>query len=174
MRILAISGSLRAQSTNTTLLQALRSVAPAGVAVVVYTELHQIPLFNPDLETASLPPVIRWRAALADADALVISSPEYAHGIPGALKNALDWVVGSGELSRKRVGLLHASGRGVHAQASLRDILTTMDAVLMPGADVTIELLGQSRTAEEIAADPAHRAALTAFLAALTHAPGPS
>lgn len=164
MRILAISGSLRAQSTNTSLLEALRLRAPDGVEVLLYDRLEQIPPFNPDLEmTQELPAVLHFRAALQWAEAVVFSTPEYAHGIPGSLKNALDWVVGTGELSRKPVTLVNASGRGVYAQAALREVLKTMDAVFVEAAEATIDLQGRKLTAEQITADPGLAAGIDGF-----------
>jgi chromate reductase len=97
MRILAISGSLRAQSTNTILLRSVALVAPAAISVVLYDEMETLPPFNPDLDLDPGPePVLRFRAALRDSSAVVFSTPEYAHGIPGSLKNALDWVLEAG------------------------------------------------------------------------------
>ncbi len=155
MRIVAISGSLRAQSTNTALLRALVLLAPPELEIVLYEELDQIPPFNPDIEeTPDSSPVSRFRAALRDSAAVLFSTPEYAHGIPGVLKNALDWVVGSGELSGKPVVLVHASSRGKYAQASLKEILTTMDARVIADAEATVELLGKDLTPAEIAKDP--------------------
>lgn len=165
MRILAISGSLRAQSSNTSLLRALMLVAPPELEVVLYKELDQIPPFNPDREEVSeASPVARFRAEVRDSAAVVFSTPEYAHGIPGALKNALDWIVGSGELSGKPVVLLNASSRGKYAQESLREVLKTMDARVLADAEVTLELLGKDLNAEEIAGKEEYATALHSFL----------
>src|SRR5512138_474853 len=126
VRVLAISGSLRAASSNTALVGAAVLLAPGGVEVSAYQGLADIPPFNPDLDTA-VPPaaVVRFRDALVGCDAILISSPEYAHGVSGVLKNALDWVVSSGELIDKPIALVNASARSIHAQASLRETLTT-------------------------------------------------
>src|SRR5262249_37530282 len=78
--------------------------------------------------------VMNFRARLNGAAAVVICSPEYAHGVPGALKNALDWVVGSGELVGKPVGVWNLSARAVHAHASLVETLQTMSALVLPEA----------------------------------------
>ncbi len=154
MRILAISGSLRAQSTNTALLRAAALVAAPPIEVVLYAEMEALPPFNPDVDFDPAPePVLRFRAALRDASAVVFSTPEYAHGLPGSLKNALDWVVGSGELSGKPVALMNASARGEYAQAALREVLKTMDARLVSEAEITVPLLGRSLSAVEIAED---------------------
>jgi chromate reductase, NAD(P)H dehydrogenase (quinone) len=155
VHILAVSGSLRAQSTNTNLLRAAALIARSHVDLLVYEQLAAIPPFNSDLDMEPAPePVAHWRAALRDCSAVLFSTPEYAHGVPGTLKNALDWVVGSGELSGKPVALFNASSRGEYAQASLREILKTMDARLLSDAEVTIPLLGKVLDAFEIAANP--------------------
>ena len=130
-RIIAISGSLRQRSSNTTLLRALASVAPPDVEVVLYDGLGALPHFNPDLdeEGAAVPPAVcDLRTLLTGADAIVISSPEYAHGVPGTLKNMLDWLVSTGELVGKPVALLNASpSGGEYAQRALLETLRTMN-----------------------------------------------
>ncbi|WP_199720833.1 NADPH-dependent FMN reductase [Azospirillum cavernae] len=153
MRVLAISGSLRAASTNSALLRAAAAVAPDGVTVTVFAGLDGrgvggLPLFNPDDDGGdgepALPTVRAFRAALVAADAVVIACPEYAHGVPGALKNALDWVVASGELVDKPTALLHASPRSAYARAALAEVLTVMSARLVEEASVTIPLMGKT------------------------------
>src|SRR5215510_1063207 len=113
MQILAISGSLRADSSNAALLRAAAACAPDGMEFRFYDrQLGGLPHFNPDLdgEGAVAPPAVaELRALLGAADGVLICTPEYAHGIPGALKNALDWIVSSGELERKPVALIVAS-----------------------------------------------------------------
>jgi len=165
MRVLAISGSLRAQSTNTTLLRAVAMVAPRGIEVELFEEIDRIPPFNPDLEERYAAGAVGgFREAIRGHDVVVFSTPEYAHGIPGALKNALDWIVGSGELSGKPVALMHASARGVYAVAALKEVLTTMDARLVHEAEVTVPLLGKEMTAEAIAQTPEFAERLSASL----------
>jgi len=131
MRIVAISGSLRAASSNTAVLRALAAIAPVGVDVVLYDGAGGLPHFNPDLdeEGAAAPESVRaLRELLAGADAIVISSPEYAHGVPGSLKNLLDWLVSAGELAGKPVALLNASPwGGEYAQNALFETLRTMN-----------------------------------------------
>jgi NAD(P)H-dependent FMN reductase len=127
--VLAISGSLRAGSTNTTLLRAAAMLAPDGMTVESYDGLGTLPHFNPDLDRegdAPPPAVADLRARVDAADALLISSPEYAHGVPGTLKNALDWLVSSPVIVGKRVALLNASVRATYAHASLTETLTVM------------------------------------------------
>ena len=110
LRMVAISGSLRLASSNTTVLHALQAIAPASVIVSLYDGLGNLPYFNPDLDGESdtpPPPVGQLRTQIGQADGLLISSPEYAHGVPGVLKNALDWLVSSLEFPRKPVALLN-------------------------------------------------------------------
>ena len=149
--------------------------------VMFFEGLGDLPHFNPDLEGSGddPPPVQDFCARLRAADGVLISSPEYAHGIPGVLKNALDWVVGSGELVGKPVALLGASPHSTHAQASLTEVLTTMAAVLIPEASVTLPLRGKGLDAAGIAADAEFsktlRSALAAFaLAVDAHRTSPS
>jgi NAD(P)H-dependent FMN reductase len=154
--VLAISGSLRAGSSNTAVLEAMRLVAPAGIAVTLYDGLAALPAFNPDLEEADdLPREAReLRGRVAESDAIVVCSPEYAHGLPGSLKNLLDWLVGSVDFPGKPVALVAASGRSVHAQAQLAEVLRTMSARLVPADAVVVPLPGRSTDAATIAADP--------------------
>ena len=169
--LLTVSGSLRAGSSNSALLAAAALVAPACVEVVSYDTLADLPAFNPDIEEGPGPlpnAVARWRAALITADATLISSPEYAHGVAGALKNALDWVVGSGELVGKRVGLLSASAASRFAHAQLVETLTVMNWTLVPEATLILDIPRRGVTAEQLAADPRVAATLSGVVAALT------
>jgi chromate reductase, NAD(P)H dehydrogenase (quinone) len=161
MRVLAISGSLRASSSNTALLQAAAVLAPPGVEVTLYDRLGDLPQFNPDIDGELVSTSVKdLRSRLQAADGVVFSVPEYAHGVPGALKNALDWVVGSGELVDKPVVLFNASSRATYAQASLTETLTVMSAKLVPEASITVQLLGKPYNAGQIADDAGMSAAL--------------
>jgi chromate reductase len=157
LRILAISGSLRKASTNTAALEAMGRLAPSDVSVTLYRGLASLPPFNADDdgEGVRLPEAVEaFRAVVGQSDALVIASPEYAHGIAGALKNALDWLVASDAFPGKPVVLVNAAPRAFHAQASLREVLSTMAARLMPEAFVSVPLTGKAVTADDILADP--------------------
>ena len=165
MKLLAVSGSLRADSLNTALLRALAGAAPAGVEVKLFGGLRDLPPFNPDDEEGENAAVTAWRTALRGADAVVISSPEYAHGIPGAFKNALDWVVGSAEFDGKPALLLCASARGQHAPAQLAEVLRTMGArVQGPHA---LDLPNTVAAAQAALRIPARQAEARELLAAL-------
>ena len=173
-QLMTVSGSLRTGSSNTALLAAAALVAPPAVTVSVYTALGTLPAFNPDIEEAAarVPlPVRRWRTALAAADMLLISTPEYAHGIPGALKNALDWLVGSGELVGKPVGVINPSAASRFAFAQLIEVLSVMSATVVPAATVVLDLPRRGLDAAQLAADitvaPSLRGAISALLAAL-------
>jgi NAD(P)H-dependent FMN reductase len=122
VRVLAISGSLRRASSNSALVAAAIHVAPSVVHVSVFHDLAELPPFNPDIESEGTPDaIINFRAKLRACDAVLISSPEYAHGVPGVLKNALDWLVGSGELVDKPVSLINVDA-GARAWASQAEI----------------------------------------------------
>ncbi len=137
MKIIGISGSLRSASVNTSLLRAAASLTLYNVELVVYDELGNLPHFNPELDRQPLPVAVTdFRSQLNSSVAVIISSPEYAHGIPGVLKNALDWLVASGELYEKPVALFNASPRTSYAQASLTETLTVMNARLIPEASI--------------------------------------
>ena len=175
LRILAVSGSLRAQSSNTELLRAAAALAPATLRITVYDGLAELPQFNPDLdeEGAVAPPAVRTlRTLVGAADAVVICSPEYAHGVPGALKNALDWLVSGVEILDKPIALLAASTRATYANAQLAETLRTMSTVLVADASRALPLDGRRLGAAEIVADPELASELHRALAALEVAAG--
>jgi len=135
VRILAILGSLGAKSANLELLQTAGSLAPEGVELVVFDGLAALPFFDPDLDPDDAPPSVHsFRRAIADSDALLIASPEYGHSLPGVLKNAIDWTIGSGELERKVVAITAAvphPDRGRRGLAALRQTLSALSAVIV-------------------------------------------
>jgi len=169
--ILALSGSLRADSSNSALLRAASRLAPKGMRLSIFEKLGLIPPFNPDRETQlydGTAPALRYRGDLHDpgllavrdlnerirqADALLIACPEYARGIPGAFKNALDWAVGSDALVRKPFAQFNASPRASHAQAALRLTLETMSGRIVEAACIAVPLLSRGLTAADIVAD---------------------
>ena len=165
IRVLAISGSLRGASSNSALVNAAAMLAPDGVELSVFSGLGSIPPFNPDLDTNDPPPaVLELRVALGAADAILISSPEYAHGVSGVLKNALDWLVGSSELIGKPIALINASSRATHAHASLQETLTTMSGRVIADASIMIALDGRALSADGIAHDISLSRLLTSAL----------
>lgn len=167
MKILAISGSLRRASLNTMLLRAVARIAPPGIEVVLYRGLAELPLFNPDLETTIPAPVAALREQILASEALLIASPEYAHGVTSAIKNALDWMVGNETFVHKPVALLNASPRATHAQAALRETISTMSARLVDEASITLPILGSDLSEDEIVEHPEIKPALLAALLSL-------
>jgi chromate reductase len=163
-RLLAISGSLRATSSNTAILQAAGLLAPPGVVIEHYHDLGRLAHFNPDLEERPPPEVIELRERVGSAGGLLISCPEYARGIPGSFKNALDWLVASLTFPDKPVALINTSPRASAAQAALRLVLTTMSARLIDDASITVDLLSRRLTPAQIAEDPTIAPALAQSL----------
>lgn len=175
MRLLAISGSLRAASSNTRLLRAAARLSPPEARIELYSGLADLPHFNPDLDDEKglvLPPpaVADFRRQLRASAGVLVCSPEYAHGVPGTLKNALDWVVGSGELVEKPFALINAAPHATHAQASLLETLATMSARPVPEAFVNIQLAGRKLDEDGLVADPEISALLRRVVLALVSA----
>jgi len=117
-------------SSNSALLRAAASLAPPEMTVTVFDGLGELPLFNPDHEANPPDVVATFRSHVVDADALLIASPEYAHGITGTIANALDWLVAFDLFAYKSVAVLNASPRAHHANAALREMLRTMAAAI--------------------------------------------
>ena len=173
MRLLAVSGSLRAKSSNTAALLAAARLAPENVAVIVYDGLAALPHFNPDLDLeGAIPPaaVAEWRSLVGEADGILFSTPEYAHGLPGSLKNALDWLVSSPSFYGKPVAIVDTSPYSLHAQASLLETLSTMGTTLVRDAFVEIPIRGRQLDADRIVHDAELSLALRTGLAALVRA----
>jgi NAD(P)H-dependent FMN reductase len=141
VRILGVCGSLQQRSANLDLLRAAAALAPPGVEVVIVDLLRALPHFDPDLESApALPAVDAWRRAIAGSDALLVACPEYGFSLPGALKNGIDWVIGSAELERKVVAVTASvvhTGRGRKGLAALRQTLEAVSAVIVGGEPIT-------------------------------------
>jgi NAD(P)H-dependent FMN reductase len=136
--------------------------------IALFDGLGELPLFNADLE-ADLPPhVVALRSAVSSADALLVASPEYAHGVSGVMKNALDWLVGADDFAGKPVALVNSAPRAHHAHESLREILRTMSASLVAEACLTVPLLGACGTECGMLASPELAAEIRRALAALT------
>jgi NAD(P)H-dependent FMN reductase len=167
MNILALSGSLRATSENTRLLRALACLAPVGRGVVVYSGLGELPLFNPDIEFPNPPAVAKLREAINAADAVVIASPEYAHGVSAVIKNTLDWMVGNESFVNKPVALLYAAPRATHAYLSLRETVTMMSANVIEAASITLPIPLTNLTEENIVQHPNISLMLIAMLGTL-------
>lgn len=171
LQIFAISGSLRAKSSNTAVLQAASILAPAETEIILYSGLANLPHFNPDLDCEPLPDaVISLRQQIKSSDAIIISSPEYAHGVPGSLKNALDWLVSSTEFPGKPVTLINTNPRATIALSSLTEILLTMSAQIVEPANLTLDFAGKNLDAAGIIADKKLAKSLNRAIALLTKA----
>jgi chromate reductase len=172
MQLLALSGSLRQTSTNTALLRGLAARARPMAKVTLFDGLGALPIFNPDDEGDRTPDSVRqFAAAVAAADGIVVSCPEYVHALPGGFKNALDWLVSRQEIIGKPIALLHASHRGEDVLADLRRVLSTVSDRFTPDVFAAFQL--RKMTPDEIAthlATPERARRLDGFLTAfLTH-----
>jgi len=162
VKLVGVSGSLQVRSANSALLEVARAVAGPGVEVVVFDALADVPAFNPD--TDPTPAVVEtFRALVQSADGVVIATPEYAHGLPGSLKNLLDWLVGSGELYDKRVVITSAAPaaeRGKHARADLERTLRAQGADVLESVTIAVPTRVRGSECE----DPEIRVAVGALL----------
>lgn len=146
--ILAISGSVRPDSVNSAILHALERMAPENMRFRYCSYLHTIPHFDPGIASGESPDTVRrFREDLSGAAAVIICTPEYAFGVPGTLKNALDWTVSSGSLNEKPVLALSASPLptgGDKALASLLQTLTALGAAMDDASSMSIGAVYQS------------------------------
>lgn len=168
-RVLCLCGSLRRVSANRAALEAAQALAPASLQLEIYPGMGALPQFSPDVEIDPLPqPVIELRDAVGRADALFVACPEYAHGIPGAFKNLLDWLVGALEFPGKPALLLNTSARGSHhAQDALMEVLTTMSARLLSSEPLPVRLPGAGCTTEAVLASEDRRREIEVALGVL-------
>lgn len=168
--ILAVSGSLRRQSSNTAILKTLVALAPAGVNIYLYDGIGNLPFFNPETEHEAFAAVADWRTHVQEADGVIICTPEYAFGMPGVLKNALDWLVGSGELNRKPVAAISASPLptgGDKALFSLENTLTALGTLKSENTLVKIPFILKKLDAAGVLTDEATKQQLSNVLSAL-------
>ncbi|MHA4810804.1 NADPH-dependent FMN reductase [Flavitalea flava] len=130
--ILAISGSLSRSSVNYRLIRALAALYSDQLEIVLFEGVGGLPPFNPedndDDNEKVARPVAEFRRKIRNADGVLICTPEYAHGVPGSLKNAIDWTVSTSEFSHKPTVLITASTDGRFAHPALLDILTVIEA----------------------------------------------
>jgi NAD(P)H-dependent FMN reductase len=166
MKLLALCGSQRTQSMSGGLLRACRERAPAGVSITLFEEHKQFPLFNPELTELPAGVLVLYDAIDA-ADALLIASPEYAHGVTGTIKNTLDWLVGHSGFAGKPVAVLNPSSQSHHADDNLREILGMMSADLILDACVRVPVIGAGVAPNAIAASARFAPAIDALLRAI-------
>ena len=173
IRILGISGSLRRGSRNTAALRAAAEVAPDDVKMEII-DLNGLPMFNPDTEAedAASPHVIQFRQAVADADALLIATPEYNYSLTGALKNAIDWASRGGDaspLNDKPAAIMGAGGRfgTLRSQLHLREILLHNRVEILSSPQVMIDGASRKFDADGRLTDERHRDQLRRLVEAL-------
>jgi chromate reductase len=173
IRIVGFAGSLRRASFNRGLIRTAVEEAPDGIDIEVL-DLAGLPLFNQDVEDAGEPPaVVRFKRAIADADAMLIATPEYNHGMSGVLKNAIDWASrppATSPLHDKAVAVMGASpGRGAtaRAQAQLRDACVFTGACVMPLPELLIGSAAEHFDRDGNLVDPKLRTAIRDLVVAL-------
>jgi chromate reductase len=177
VRLLLVSGSTRAGSTNTAALRTACAIAAPGVTATLYGGLSDLPAFNPDDEEHGPvhPAVAQLREQLGGADAVLFCTPEYAGTLPGSLKNLLDWTVGNGDLVDKPVAWVSvaATGRGAGAHATLETVLAYVSAAVVESACRSVPVARGSVGADGMLGDAAVREELADILAALADAVRP-
>lgn len=145
----ALCGSQRQGSTSRRLLEALRLACPEGVTIELCDLIGALPIFNPDHESERTPPIVeKFATKISRADGLIVSCPEYAHGIPGGFKNALDWLVSRDEIPFKPLMFAHASHRGDLVLEQLTDVLQTMSLRIVSEAFLRLPIAGKSDEAQ--------------------------
>jgi chromate reductase len=171
-RILLVSGSLRARSTNSAALRTAARLAPPGLDVVVYDGLATLPHFNPDDDGDGVPlTVSELRAEIHGAAALLISTPEYAGALPGSFKNLLDWTIGDdapGSIYEKPVAWINASTRGARAaHDELRRVLGYAHATIVEAACIDAPVTESMIDDDRVVTEPGAREAIARSVAAL-------
>lgn len=142
INVLAISGSTRTASSNLQLITAVALSAHADFNISLYEGLATLPHFNPDLDGEHAPPEVQeLRRSIRDADAVLICTPEYALGVPGTLKNAIDWTVSDATFSQKPVALITAASSGARAHQSLLGTLLILESRMTGSTQLLISFV---------------------------------
>ena len=179
VKLLLVSGSLRGGSTNSATLRTAAALAPDGVEATIYDDMGRLPHFNPDDDPADGvgldPEVAALRAALAEADALLVSTPEYAGAMPGSFKNLLDWTVGGGQTYEMPVAWINVSGAaapsgGADAHDSLRKVLGYTGAQIVQEAVLRLPLAREDVGDDGLITRPEARDAIVGAVRALAAA----
>lgn len=166
MKLLAISGSTRRNSTNTRLLTRIRHLAPTRVSIDLFGDLESLPIFSPDKEGPHTPDTVtEFINSISGYDGIIISCPEYVRAIPGGLKNAIDWLVSHQVIIAKPIILVHASHRGEDMLASLRMVLGTISSRFNSEIFAKVPLMSKSPDEiNEILNSPSVQTELSALL----------
>lgn len=168
-KVLAISGSTRADSTNSYYIKAVSELGADHFSVELFDGLMDIPAFNPDDDT-TVPPgaITNFRDQLRNADGILICTPEYAMGVPGSLKNAIDWTVSSMEFSQKPVALITASLSGLKGHAALLETLLVIESKMNEATGLVISFAKTKITADATITDEATLAAVKKLVEAFS------
>jgi chromate reductase len=175
MRILGIAGSLRAKSLNRALLRAAQELAPQGMQIESF-DIAPIPSYNADVEAQAVPePVVAFKNAIREADGLLFVTPEYNYGVPGVLKNAIDWAsrAAQGEkvvLNGKPAGIIGASpgaGGTMRAQAQLRQAFIFTQTYALQGPELAVARAHEKFDADGSLSDDATRELVRKYLVRL-------
>jgi chromate reductase, NAD(P)H dehydrogenase (quinone) len=154
MKILGISGSLRVSSSNTAILRSIAKLVPSNVQLSIYDGLGNLPHFNPELDNDKLISSVQdWRSQISESDGIIFCTPEYAHGVPGVLKNGLDWIVSSGEFMDKPTAVISASPSidgGMRANDSLVQTLRVMMAKITEEKILCIPAISAKLKGDEV------------------------
>lgn len=163
--ILVISGSTRKNSVNSTIIQAVSDLAASDFHFEKYIGIDHLPHFNPDLDTEQSPQAVNdFRQKIKAADGVLICTPEYAMGVPGSLKNAIDWTVSSCDFSNKPVALITASSLGEKGHASLLDTLKIIEANINTDTQLLISYARSKVSADNKITDPATLKAIESLI----------
>lgn len=168
-KVLAISGSIRSQSTNLNYIKAIGELSADIFSIEIFERLLDIPAFNPDDDGDDPPAVVTdFRNQLRNADGILICTPEYAMGVPGSLKNAIDWTVSSMEFSHKPVALITASLSGLKGHAALLETLHVIEAKITADTGLIISFAKTKISADCTITDEAVSAAVKKLIEAFS------
>lgn len=165
IKILAITGSTRKNSSNYKILKFISENIKAEFEVEIFEELDELPHFNPDLDNENLPQeVVSFRNKIENADGIIICTPEYIFSLPGSLKNALEWGVSTTIFSNKRIGLITASASGEMAHEQLILIMKTLEAKFQDSTQLLIQGIRGKVNVEGKIIDRQTKIALESFI----------
>jgi chromate reductase, NAD(P)H dehydrogenase (quinone) len=164
-KVIAVSGSTRSSSTNLNLIRAIETLYGEHFDMTIYNEIASLPHFNPDLEHPSPPEaVVTFRKKLREADGILICTPEYAMGVPGSLKNAIDWTVSSCEFSHKPTALVTASSVGQKGHAALMETLKVIEANITDDTQLIVPFAKTKISASNVITDDKTLVEITSLL----------
>lgn len=168
-KIIAISGSTREVSVNLNLINAITELYKDKVNTSIYQNIANLPHFNPDFDNGNSPEVVNdFRKELQQADGILICTPEYAMGVPGTLKNAIDWTVSSMEFSHKPTALITAGLSGLKGHKALMETLNIIEADI-PETSQLIVSFAKTKIKGDVIIDEETRLQVTRVMDSLLH-----